>query len=692
MKPKSPKLSQLLWLVIGIGSFTQIHATEPDIHWLAGGHFIETASVDFLPDGRRLLSASADVEVKLWDLPSRRLLWASSEGNFGPSGTCVAPDGSFYLASARQQDTNLVIRTLSGDYPVTRVGSLQVSPRVKAISPSSQRAAAAGFDSPLGLINDLDLRVWDISGGKEISALPSELLSELGLVTHLEFITEDDLIIASVNRLTRWSVQGTVKWTHNVASSGNFRAYALTPDRRRLLVEEDRALKLLDTSTGEPVWTLTESVAGSWSARFDDAGSRFALAFSADPVSEGRIEIRATADGALLQTLPIPFSRPVAAFSPDGLRLACGHARGIHLITLLNAQTWEALTESSGSIRLVAASASQNWVVSSTGRQLDLRRLDTGERFRSLPQDVSLALAAAPDGSWLAFTTNSTRLARYRPATDQFDAPAVETGALSSLTASRDGRRLLAIPQGDEAFMIASDTWKVTARPKGSGPLLAAWAPDASRVTISFDGLARTYDLDTRDPRSTRDWGTDLIRFLEYLSDGETILSLHRSGQMRRWRVADGAILSEVNLGISSPTAVALSPDQRLLLIADQGEGIRILDATTGAEWDHWTRDTGYQINRLSFSDDANWLVSARLDGAVALMRAPFLLHSVRATASGLEFSISGGNGPYQVQNYPGANGGWSNVGTPFQGNTVNVVPEGPGPWLYRLVTPPGSR
>lgn len=682
-------LSRRWFLLICIGGLLRIDASEPEVHWLAGGHTLGVASVHFLPDGQRLLSATADVEVKLWDLPSRKLLWASSDGNFGPSGIAVAPDGSFYLASATQLDTNVITRALSGTFPTTHVGPLLVMPSSKAISPSGQRAAAAGFTSSAGAIGNPDLRVWNLSAAREIASLPAELLSELGPITHVEFITEDDLIIGALHRIIRWSVQGTVQWRRSVLETGNLEALALSPNRSRLLIEENRLVQLLDTSTGESLWTLTDAEANSWRACFDAGGNRFALAFSDSPPGVGRIEIHSSTDGALLQTIPTAFNSPVPAFSPDGLTLACGHLHGIHLIPLAGSAEWEALTEVSGPIRVGAVSTARNWAASSTGQQLDLRRLDTGERFRSFTIGISSALASAPDGSWLAFTTNSAGLARYRPATDQFDAPAIATGPLLSLTVSQDGRRLLAIPQSDEAVMIDTDSWTVTARPKGSSPQLAAWAPDASRVTIGSRGLAQTYELDSREPRATRDWGTDLIRFLGYLSDGETLLSLHRSGQLRRWRVTDGTLLFETNIGTVSPTAVVLSPDRRLLLVSESGKGIRILDATTGTEWDHWIRDTGYQVNHLSFSEDATWLLNTRLDGAVAAIRAPFVMHSVHATASGFEFSISGGNGPYQLQRHPGTTGIWSNIGEPFEGHSLAVPTDGAQPGLYRLVTAP---
>jgi len=116
MKSRNKPFSTLVALLLGLGFYQESGAAEPDIRWRAGGHLMPVGSVDFLADGERLISASSDVDVKLWDIPSRRLLWTSAAGRFGQSGIAVAPDGSFYIASANERDTNLVVQRLSGDF------------------------------------------------------------------------------------------------------------------------------------------------------------------------------------------------------------------------------------------------------------------------------------------------------------------------------------------------------------------------------------------------------------------------------------------------------------------------------------------------------------------------------------------------------------------------------------------------
>lgn len=694
MSPLNRRFPNLMpWLLSLVACVVSL-ASPPDIRWRAGGHFLAVESMEFSPDGQRIVSASSDVDVKLWEVASRRLLWTSAAGRFGPSGISVAPDFSYYLASASELDTNLVVQELTGDYAVRPLGSLRLRPLLTAISPSGLRAAAFGQVMTPAL--DRHLRVWNVATGADVASPNAEALPGGVLLERIEFLTEDELILGDFQSLTRWSLDGTVRWSRSTASPNGITFEAVSPDRTSILVQEEDRVKLLDASTGEPRWSLNESLGVSWRFRFNADGTRFVITFSATVAEPGRLEIRSTGDGTLVRVLPIPFQRPVPAFSPDGTSLACGHSAGIHLTSLAGEAHWEPLTESWSPLTRIAVGSAQNWVAAiADSSRVDLRHLESGERFRSLETDNPLAaLVAAPDGSWLAFTTQETNLARYRPATDSFDVPPLPTRRIGTLAVSADGSRLLAAPSDTGATMIDTANWQVTAQlraPQGHSTVVdAVWSADAARLTTtSPGGVALTYSKDGADPQFTNDWAWDRIASMRFLPDGDTILSLHRSGQLRRWRVSDGAILSERNTGVVNPSAAAFSPDHRLLVASAIGDPLRVFNTDTGAEVDHWTREAGYQIRDLEFSSDGAWLVNARLDGALIGFRAPFLLFDSRVTSEGVEFSVSGGAGPYQWQRHPTGPGSWSAFGSQFTGRTVSIPDDGSGPWLFRLVEVP---
>ncbi|MBL9172089.1 MAG: WD40 repeat domain-containing protein, partial [Verrucomicrobiales bacterium] len=510
------------WLALLLGSILPLTwvVAEPEIRWLAGGHFLGVTSVDFLPDGQRLLSANSSTDVKLWDVPRRRLALSFSTGRFGDPGVTISPDGRFFLSAEGSSSTNVLVRLLSGEYPSLRVGSMLAPARVNAVSPSGRRVAASGTDFVGAGVRDL--RVWSVFDGLEVAALPTNSLAGIDWMDRIEFASEDELILGSLQEILRWRVDGTVLWSRSPPFRGSMSFKAITPDRSRLLVVEDDRLKLLDSANGFVVWERPEGVTNSGSARFTADGSRFVLAFSAVQGSEGRLEIRAAADGTLLRTVPSPFQLPVLAFSPDGTLLACGHRQGIHLLRLEGDADWESLSESGGAARQTAVSQSGNFVATAlqstaSGGSVELRRLDDGEVFRRVDAGSPvLDLVAAPDGQWLAYASNTTHLVRYRPATGIIDA-SLPTERPYDLAVSADGSRLAVTTLVGAGHMVDTATWTSTARiTAGTAASTtagrAAWSRDASRLAVQFgDDRIRIFAKDQEKPQFTRDWSSDLV-------------------------------------------------------------------------------------------------------------------------------------------------------------------------------------
>ncbi|MBL9175729.1 MAG: WD40 repeat domain-containing protein [Verrucomicrobiales bacterium] len=396
--------------------------------------------------------------------------------------------------------------------------------------------------------------------------------------------------------------------------------------------------------------------------------------------------------------MPSPFQLPVLAFSPDGTLLACGHRQGIHLLRLDGDADWEALSESGGAARQTAVSQFGNFVATAlqstaSGGSVELRRLDDGEVFRRVDAGSPvLDLVAAPDGQWLAYASNTTNLVRYRPSTGIIDA-SLPTERPYDLAVSADGSRLAVTTLVGAGHMVDTASWRATARitagtAASTTAWRAAWSRDASRLAVQFgDDRIRIFAKDQGKPQFTRDWSSDLVRFFEFLADGETILSVHRSGTLRRWSASAGEVVSELAINLTNATAFALSPDQRLLLSSGRGGGILIVNATTGAKVDRWTTESGFQSLGLQFSENGTWLVNGRLDGALVALRSPIVLLDPRATSLGLSFSVSGGPGPFQLQRHGAGSGPWVDLGEAFTGSSATVDYEEPGPWLYRLVS-----
>ena len=107
--------------------------------------------------------------------------------------------------------------------------------------------------------------------------------------------------------------------------------------------------------------------------------------------------------------------------------------------------------------------------------------------------------------------------------------------------------------------------------------------------------------------------------------DGRRVLTPYRSGETYLWELVTGKVLwktdlqrASVNRRAEGHGAAAISPDGRLLALADDGIRIRLVDAKTFQDVRRWDAHAD-DIWSLSFSPDGKWLLSASNDDTVGV-------------------------------------------------------------------------
>jgi WD40 repeat protein len=329
------------------------------------GHTSRCHSVAFSPNGQRLVSASSDGTIRVWDATPLRPVetqealtcqhdhevWSVA---FSPDGRLVASGGWDKTVRLWDAQSGRLARTLNHSELVFRV----------AFHPAGQRLAASTFTGERGAL----VIVWDTLTGEEEFAVREErgmpfyatfdptgryLLREGSNFTVKVWDTQDRADLGTLGRhdwniwgmafspdgkrLATGSNDGLIKvWSWNPSEMsaskepeltlpGLLHGYgervAFSPDGRRLFAGgEMNTVKIWDAQTGLELRALSGHTGEVWAVAVDRQGRWLASAGE-----DSTIRIWDATSWQLLRTLRGHTSVIMSlAFSPDGRRLVTG--------------------------------------------------------------------------------------------------------------------------------------------------------------------------------------------------------------------------------------------------------------------------------------------------------------------------------------------------------------------------------
>lgn len=375
-----------------------------------GRHAAGVTALSFDAAGERLISASFDGKVRIWNVAQKSLL-AEFAGHANPvGGAAFSPDGELAASCSYVRDAErgvVGVAHLWSAADGALLGTLEGGrkPLVGlAFSPDGERLAAGSWN--------FCVFVWDVAGGAPLEcAMPEEGL--YNAVDAVAWSAEGEHVIgASRDHTARVWDAGSGKLVASLRGHGDaVSGLALSPDGSSLATAgADGVLKLWRTSD----WTLAATLRGHAddvaACAFAPDGSRLHSA-SRDGTVRTWSTSAATYTATGWESAGTPY---IARFSPDDARVAVGSYDGrIELrdaCTLATVRSWQAHPANKSCHALAWTSDGRKLVSGSWEPIARVWDAESGTELAALEQGEGTSyLAASPDGR-LAATCSGKRV------------------------------------------------------------------------------------------------------------------------------------------------------------------------------------------------------------------------------------------------------------------------------------------
>jgi len=559
------------------------------------GHTSSIEDCTFSPDGERIVSASSDSTVKVWNANGEML--QSFKEHSAPVHNCAFIQRGHLVASISKDCTLKLWEADSGKIQHTREGQFDIV-LGRAFSRDGERVVSTSPDGTL--------KVWETVSGNPLCVLEG----------HPEIVKleDDEGVMKFVNscvfspesrHLVSASSVGTLKvW--RAESPGLLREFtgrletvlSWDPDGKKIVstpAEEDWKLKVWNSESGDVLLTLKNEKPVNGCAFSPDgkqivtASSDFALtvwdaekgemlgvleghsnavntcAFSAD----GRRFLSASSDGTLkiwdAELIRLPRSHSVSAvgcaFSRDGKRIASAFSDGTLKVWDVNiGELLNTYSEHSGSA--TGCSFSGELIVSSSSdRSLKIWEADLNKSVRTL----------------------ETKMGKNKTTDEERGEIEGHTESVNGCAFSPDGK-LIVSASSDRTLKVWEVSGRVrTLRDHSDSVLSCAFSPDGDLiVSASADGKVKVWRSKVEEPPRTLNGHSKSVNSCAFSPYGEMIVSASNDYTLKIWGTYSGDVQAEL-VGHSAPVrGCGFSPDGELIVSASEDRTLKIWDVLSG--------------------------------------------------------------------------------------------------------------
>ena len=550
-------------------------------------------SVVFSPDGKYVVSGSADNTARVWEAATGQEI-ARMTHTDQVNSIAFSPDGK-YVVSGSADNTARVWEAATGQEIARMTHEDGVS--AVAFSRDGQYVLSGSADKTA--------RVWEAATGQEIARMTHE-----DGVSAVAFSPDDQYILSgSADKTARVWEAATGQEIARMMHEGGVESVAYSPDGRYVASGDNEYAYVWDVSTGKE------------KLRTDDEDLITSLAFSPDGryIVSGSwnhlVQIWEVETGIKTSTMIHDSNVRSVAFSPDGRYVVSGGRD-------TTARVWEAATgreigrmTHNNTVWSVAFSPDGRYVVSAgLDKLIHVWEATASQEVARMTHDARVnAVAFSPDGRYVISGSRDTTARVWEAATGREVAHMTHDDEVFDVAFSPDGKYIVSC-SGDFTVRVWERTTgeEVTHMTHDDEVYSVAFSPDGKYIVSgSEDYTARVWEWATG-KEVARMTHTDTVWSAAFSPDGRYVVSGSDDYTARVWETATGKEVARMPHS-GSVSAVTFSPDGKYVISSGTiDHTVHVWEAMTGQEVTSMKHDSN--VTSLAFSSDGKYILSGSRD------------------------------------------------------------------------------